>query len=531
MSEEQEPKVFHFIASTDALFARFAEINEMDLVEQAEALENIRCKGLTTAKIKAEFHKYNTGFAKIIAEQAKDAAKIDAIKADMLKNFVQVESRGGSVKVGRITYLPPSDGEQSLPFIMLYSYKDFRDAFAHLPDLEEDMPATTWWQRNPDKKIARAATFIESAPGGEVVNGRLNLWWGMGVEPVHAAPGQYHADVQLFLRHLWSLCGGPKTPEFAYLLHWLAWAVQHPTKPIGTAVILKSEPGTGKGLLFSILLGIFGAHGRRFNRRDDIVGRFNHLIEGCALACLEEATWAGSKADAERLKSMITDPSLVVEKKFFGAETIRNITKYISATNADWAVHVDHNDRRMAVIDCPSPTLAQSDFDAIIDRVYGENSESYFGAILTFLKSIDVTGWNAERDRPVNAAYAEQKMASLHGDLLWWRLVIERGQWAVGGSVVMEPPLVQGPRFYSRQGIYGLYCDWHFHTRQGGAPVSAIVFWRTVAKWYPPDDFAGPRLRVEGDKHQSIGLPPDLSDLGKSFGKWLQKAHKAGGKG
>ena len=505
------------ITSTDALDEHFRNILDLEEVEQAAAVDAIILKGKSKAEIKAMFKKFQAS-GRLSASALKT---VEEAREWMLRTWYQYQG-GGGVKVCRFVCVEASGDTPEHMRMDRYSYRDFRDITADLPELAMDTSAAYWWQRNPDKMVAYGVTLDESLPGGALIGKSINMWWGLA-SPVATSDPVFIPSVKLFLRHLWSLCGGQDAPEFHYLLNWLAWAVQNPMKTIGTAIVLRGEPGAGKGLLFTTLMGIFKTHGHRFNRREEIVGRFNYLIEGCALACLEEATWAGSRADAERLKSMITDPTTIIERKYEDSVEVRNITKFISATNAEWAVSVDHNDRRWVVIETPEPTLTKDEFNVLATAV---KSRAYHGAVLTYLKSIDVSGWSAERERPRTAGLAKQKAASLHEDSLWWRLVVENGTWAVGGRSVENPQIVAGPLWVLKSSVYSLYVQWHWDTRQKGAPVPLRMFWANAKRWFPDVDFEGPRPRLDHGRGTTVRIPSDLFELAEPFFGWLDKGYQ-----
>ena len=84
------------------------------------------------------------------------------------------------------------------------------------------------------------------------------------------------------------------------------------------AVVIKSEKqGVGKGLIFDTLLGhgIFGNETYlQVNNVDGLLGHFNSELMNKLLINVNEVSM--TKAQANEIKSMITDPFIEAEAKF-----------------------------------------------------------------------------------------------------------------------------------------------------------------------------------------------------------------------
>ena len=147
---------------------------------------------------------------------------------------------------------------------------------------------------------------------------------------------------------------------------------------------------------------------------------------------------------------------------------------------------------------------------------------------------MDLTGFDAQRDRPNVQAMIDQKLSTLSHDWLYWRECIDMGHWfARDGHSGSQPqgmavkpekgpqgpdepftkPKLPDPRadlLYLKEDIYENYLQWHNYTRQRGAPVSGKDFWLHVRKWAAPGDecFSRPRNDDGSVGRRRVLLPP-----------------------
>ena len=58
-------------------------------------------------------------------------------------------------------------------------------------------------------------------------------------------------------------------------------------------LVLRSGQGTGKGLLGTAMLRIFGKHGHHIAQAEHLVGRFQGHLEDCVFLFADEAIFPG----------------------------------------------------------------------------------------------------------------------------------------------------------------------------------------------------------------------------------------------
>ena len=102
---------------------------------------------------------------------------------------------------------------------------------------------------------------------------------------------------------------------YDYAISWLATKVQFSGVPPETAFVMRGEKGTGKGTLGHTIRKIFGVHGMYITQAEHLVGKFNQHLLNCCLLFADEAFFAGDKRHEKVLQALITEPTLVIEKK------------------------------------------------------------------------------------------------------------------------------------------------------------------------------------------------------------------------
>ena len=139
------------------------------------------------------------------------------------------------------------------------------------------------------------------APGqGTVVDGRLNLWTGWGIDP---RKGSW----RLLRRHIWKVLANRDPKIFKYQIKWIAWTFQNPGEQAETALVIRGGRGTGKGLLGRALREAFGQHGLQISSPDLIVGRFTGHLEYCEASSLVMKVF-GRAISAPKDKSNVSLP-------------------------------------------------------------------------------------------------------------------------------------------------------------------------------------------------------------------------------
>jgi hypothetical protein len=191
----------------------------------------------------------------------------------------------------------------------------------------------------------------------------------------------------------WRICSGNEN-QFNYLLDYMAHAVQKPYELPKTAIVMRtSAHSTGKSAFATIFGRLFGSnHFRHLTDSKQLVGSFNGLMEGSIVLFCDEALFAGDKKVIDMLKGFISEPSLIIEKKFKDAYQIQNYVRLIIASNHDNPVGIEAKDRRYFV-----PDVKDEKYDGTTLRMeMGWEDGSYTGykKLYWYLKERDISDFD-----------------------------------------------------------------------------------------------------------------------------------------
>lgn len=251
-------------------------------------------------------------------------------------------------------------------------------------------------------KSRRTYSKLIFDPTGKNERDCFNTWQGFAVEPITGA-------CERIIDHIREVWCGDNSAQFDYVIHWLAHLVQRPWEKPEVALVLRSREGSGKTIIVQILLKIFGVHGFTAAQKDQVAGRFNGHLFDKVLVVLEEAFFAGDPAAVSATKALITNQTLGYEAKGKDAFSAPNYAHVISLTNHDWAVPAGEDSRRWMALDVSDKRKGDhAYFEALAAEIRSGGTE----ALLHYLRSIDLSGWNP-RALPDSRALRTQQMETL----------------------------------------------------------------------------------------------------------------------
>ncbi|PHM23357.1 DUF5906 domain-containing protein [Xenorhabdus ehlersii] len=234
-------------------------------------------------------------------------------------------------------------------------------------------------------------------------NSVYNLFMGLAVEPVEG-------DCSTYLNHIKQvICAGDER-AYQYVLSWLAHLFQKPDEKPSVAIAMKSVPGTGKGTLVRPLLEILGQYGVQVNGAEQITNKFNSMMANKLLIFADEATVAKA-SDGEKLRGIISEPTLNLERKGIDAEPMVNFSRLIFASNSTQALKAGIRERRYLVLE-PDGTKAQD--KAYFDNLYQWLNDNGASKLLHYLLHYDITHFDRHR-APQTDALKEEILFGLTG--------------------------------------------------------------------------------------------------------------------
>jgi len=400
--------------------------------------------------------------------------------------------------------------------------QDFEMHMSSRPNVGE-LTASTAFLTHPDRPEYEGVITDPDAP--PVVGKYLNLYSGWGVIPKKG-------DATPFLNHIREIICSGDDELYDYVVKLVALTVQYPGRRSGVLMTLIGDEGVGKGVFLNTIYTWFGQHGFRAGKPEQLTGKHNAHLVDVLFVLADEAFFAGDAKNGDALKGLITEPTITIEPKFMDASETDNKLSVMASTNHDHAVRMSPSDRRNIPIKVSDARKQDASyFGPLIKWLEGDGKAF---ALHHFLHNVDVSDFDAQRDRPNVQVMLDQKMATLSHDWLFWRECIDMGHWfARDGHIGTQPhgmavkpgkgpqepyepftkPNLPDPRaeqWYLKEDIYENYLQWHNYTRQRGTPVSGSIFWKNVRKWAATSDecFTRPRNDDGSPGKERVLLPP-----------------------
>jgi len=249
---------------------------------------------------------------------------------------------------------------------------------------------------------------LEFNPAG-TTPGFLNLWVGPTIMP---KAGGWPL-IQAFLLDV--ICAGNQK-HYAYLIAYIAHALQRPWEKPGITIILMGGQGIGKGTLGRILRSIWQSTYLHVYKTANVTGSFNADLERTFIVFLDEALFAGDRASSDALKSLITEEVIHINEKHQPSRQIRSFHRFVIATNAEHVKHTDRDDRRDFVL---RVSEAFKDDRAYWTALVQEMEQGGTAAMVHDLLAMDLSDFNV-RAKPSTAELVEQKLHSLDPVGRYW---------------------------------------------------------------------------------------------------------------
>jgi Family of unknown function (DUF5906) len=197
------------------------------------------------------------------------------------------------VIVGDKTAVMKNVGDD-ISFLTVSAFEQWH-ANRHVVRHDKTVPLAKFWLTHPQRRQYEGITF---SPARDVP-GHFNLWRGFSVQP-------RAGDCSKFLAHIKdNVCCGDEG-LFRWVVGWFADIVQHPSKKIGTSLVLRGKQGTGKTKVGEVFGSLFSPHYLLVSTPHLITGQFNSHLKSCLLLHADEGFWAGDHAAEGKLKDLIT---------------------------------------------------------------------------------------------------------------------------------------------------------------------------------------------------------------------------------
>ena len=213
----------------------------------------------------------------------------------------------------------------------------------------------------------------------------LNTWAGFKAQEVCDID---YDLIKVFTNHIRDVWANGNEEHYKYLMSWIAQIIKHPEKKTDVAILLQGGQGSGKTLPCDILLErVFGKNiGMSSSGLGSLTQRFNGATMSkvfCKVDELSAVDGDSFNACFDKMKSLITDRHIQIEKKGMEHIMIDNHINFIMTTNHRHTVKIEGDDRRYACFSVSDKYKQDNgyfaDFMDVLDNDYaGDHIYSYF---------------------------------------------------------------------------------------------------------------------------------------------------------
>lgn len=180
--------------------------------------------------------------------------------------------------------------------------------------------------------------------------------------------------------------------------------------------------------------------------------RFNSHLDHALLVKIEESNFITNAKNRNLLHTLITETEKIYEGKFKVQYTLPSYHRYIMTTTSDNPLPLEENDRRFVLFRSSDEFMQNAEYWNEMHEYLGrEDVKAEFLRYLLF--DVDLTEWNATRDRPETEFREEVRVANRP---LWTGyLQHEFSEWAerveLEGEENVSPTLIlMGKAFKER---------------------------------------------------------------------------------
>ena len=291
--------------------------------------------------------------------------------------------------------------------------QDFQNAFQNLVHESTGKNFLQMWLR--DSMRSTYSSLVYEIDPSKVNEQQFNIFLGFRFE--HTFTKQQildtpdalmlRQDLKPILDHVRKVLCSDVEACATYFHKYLAHILQRRGVKTEVAVVLVSSPGVGKGLFVDRFFGqkILGRDSYiQVSNINKVLGKFNSCGSREVLVNLDEVCNQGKAFSlSDMLKSLITEPFLVVEKKGVDASPVPHFGNYIITTNHSYPVKIEKGDRRFFAVKCAEPPNAAY-FDSLLSAIEEPKTALRY---VQYLMSLDLENFHPQRDRPLTELYRD----------------------------------------------------------------------------------------------------------------------------
>lgn len=222
-----------------------------------------------------------------------------------------------------------------------------------------------------------------------------------GVVPDPSAVSVFIAHMSLMVSH---------DPEcLKYTLDFYAQLIQQPGIVPGVALVYKSKPGSGKGVIMRLIHRLLGpSKSITTTKVKDVFGEFNEALENI-LVDFDDTDTAEMYKYSEPLKHTITEGQwgTTIRRMYRKPETgVRVFARFIC--KGQGGVKVEEDDRRFLVLDVSNERVGDLEYGRQTDMLF--QKEESVAAVYKFLEERDISSANLPKKPTTSSAISMNRV-------------------------------------------------------------------------------------------------------------------------
>lgn len=300
-------------------------------------------------------------------------------------------------------------------------------------------PAAKGWIEWPKRLELRQMVYTPGEP--QITDDAcFNTWAGWGCEPVEG-------DIEPWKRLLDHIFQG-YPEERSWFERWLALPIQQPgAKMFTAAVIWGIQTGTGKSLIGYTMGRIYGTNFAEIGDKELADSR-NEWAENKQFVLGDDVTGQDQRRFADRLKAMITQKEMRIDRKYVPSFTVVDRINYMFTSNHPDAFFLEDDDRRFFVHEADVEPLPRNFYADYMAWMEGPGP----AALFHYLLHLDLKGMDHAHRAPDTAA-RRAMVADGQSDIGQWIRLLKDAPDSV---LRMGDKVLQGD-LWSSQDLLALY--------------------------------------------------------------------------
>ena len=188
-----------------------------------------------------------------------------------------------------------------------------------------------------------------------------------------------------------------------------------PRERISHALLITSEAkGIGKSTLGTIVRRLVGEQNSRVAQTKDLKSSFDGWLVGKLIVQVDEVYEGGNWDLANKLKPLITEPTVSANIKYGPQIEIENYARFLMFSNHTAPLNIEEGDRRYFVFNSNAEPKEDGYYEALHKYI---GTPEGMNAIYMFLCRRDLSGFNPHRRPPMTEAkrtIIEESVHPLH---------------------------------------------------------------------------------------------------------------------